>query len=1062
MTTRAYPLIRSKFRTPSRRKTLLRRQRLVDFVHGNIHHKVILVSAGAGYGKTSLLIDYAQDSDLPICWFSIDANDGQVLTFIEYLVASIRERFPQFGEQILDLLHGYAGAPEAVEPFVASFISEIETHIPEYFVIVLDDYHEVTDSEPVNAFLDGLLRYMPEHGHVVLASRGIPRRLTLTRLASRQEIVGMGVEQLQFTQGEITALLQGMGHTHLTPNQIAVLAERSQGWITGILLTAQAHWSVTTTSMLEISGATGGVFEYLAEEVLDRQPPEIRSFLLGSALLQQMSPPLCDALLGISTSAQILHDLAAQSLFTFPLDAEESWYQYHQLFREFLVAKLERDSAERHRDLCLMQAEVMVNRGQWPQAIRSYLSAAATIEAAKAIEIVIKDTFDAGNWELLKSWISALPASVLTDHPRLQFYLAKAYTEMGELHDASDLLTSAYETYRERSDSLGAARVLLQRGVILRYHGRYSEAILACREAILLLGEDDLLVASLAHRSIGICQNLLGQTLDGIAELREALRLAQRNTDDTNAAYIAHDLGVADLTRGQLITARTYFHQALLHWRRIGNPSTLSLTLQGLASVHQYLGQYAEAENRLQESLEKAQSAEDIRLQAYAWTNQGDLYRDTGRYGDALQSYQRGIEAASASKSSNLLIYLLNSMGLTYRFQGDQLRARQAITEALDQVSNRELVYERGLCHLSQGILALDDGDHAKARTHLEEARDLFATSEMKRDLARTYLYQSKLAYERQDSRGLGAMQEVTRLARELGTHQFIVGEGPSMLPLMQHAQKDGIAGLDYSRIKTDLGQLHDAAHGTDFPRPQCPAESLEFLSLDGGRVKRESQLVTSWESSSARTMAYLFVAHPQGLHRDRVIEGLWPDVSQAKGNSLFHSTMYRLRQALYKDFVVHQAGLYQVNPAISYRHDAAEFQRLVAMSRSDDLSAIAARQQAIDIYRSPFLEMCDLEWCDEMRQALEADLLDLLHLEGQHLLSAGSPQSAESCFLRILSIDPYDEGAHRGIMRCRAERNDRAGALRQFRECTRLLRDELLVEPSSGTLSLYENILSR
>lgn len=213
----AYPLIHTKIKTPRRRQNLLHRERLVDFLHDNIHNKLILIAAGAGYGKTSLLIDYAHDTDLPVCWYSLDANDAHPLTFLEYLVASIRSRFPNFGEPILQALREHTGPVEAVEPFVRLLIHEIEEQVQQYFVIILDDYHEVIENESVNALIDGLLRYLPEHCHIVLASRGIPRRLTLTRLAARQEVVGLGVEHLRFTPDEIQTLLGSLGRTDLPP-----------------------------------------------------------------------------------------------------------------------------------------------------------------------------------------------------------------------------------------------------------------------------------------------------------------------------------------------------------------------------------------------------------------------------------------------------------------------------------------------------------------------------------------------------------------------------------------------------------------------------------------------------------------------------------------------------------------------------------------------------------------------------------------------------------------------------------------------------------------------------
>ena len=347
-----YPLINRKVQIPDRSMTLLRRERLVSFMHSNINHKLIMVSAGAGYGKTSLLVDYAHDADLPVCWYSLDSADNQVSTFIQYLVASIRRRFPGFGQKVLSALADFSGPAEDIEPFVRLLLDEIQQSVDDYFVLILDDFHEVLESEPVNALVDGLLRYLPEHCHMIIASRAIPRRLTLTRLAAREEIVGLGVRQLKFTRDEISQVLALRGMTEMTDEQLDALALRSEGWITAILLAAQTRWTDTIRSILELSGTLDNVFGYLAREVLTAQPQHVQSFLLGSSVLQEMSPPLCDALLQIDDSAQILRSLSEQGLFTSEISNASGWYQYHQLFREFLVTKLERDDPSEYRRLC--------------------------------------------------------------------------------------------------------------------------------------------------------------------------------------------------------------------------------------------------------------------------------------------------------------------------------------------------------------------------------------------------------------------------------------------------------------------------------------------------------------------------------------------------------------------------------------------------------------------------------------------------------------------------------------------------------------------------------------
>ncbi|NLG49879.1 MAG: tetratricopeptide repeat protein [Chloroflexi bacterium] len=1055
----AYPLIHTKIKTPRRRQNLLHRERLVDFLHDNIHNKLILIAAGAGYGKTSLLIDYAHDTDLPVCWYSLDANDAHPLTFLEYLVASIRSRFPNFGEPILQALREHTGPVEAVEPFVRLLIHEIEEQVQQYFVIILDDYHEVIENESVNALIDGLLRYLPEHCHIVLASRGIPRRLTLTRLAARQEVVGLGVEHLRFTPDEIQTLLGSLGRTDLPPAQMQTLAERTEGWITGVLLAAQTNWPGASRDILQISGATGGVFDYMAEEILSRQSPEKQRFLLGSALFHEMSPQLCDALLKINNSAELLRELAQENLFTFPMDAEGVWYQYHQLFREFLVAKLQRDDFQQYRQLCVVQAGILADRGRQDKAIESYLAAGAFDQAANTLEIVAQDTFDTGQWDQLRRWIDALPDAERNRHPRLLLFRGKISTETGELDQATTLLESCHRAYMAQQDPIGAARALIQTAVVQRFRGRPTEAINACQKALQMAADQDALVATQAHHNIGICYVMLGQIPEGIEELITTLQLAEAHGDQINAAFTAHDLGTAEWWRGHLVTARQYYHQALMYWRKIGNSSALASTLAGLGVVHHQLGQYQEAESRLQEGLSKAENAADVRIQVHCWASQGDLFRDTGRYQEALDCYAKAFELAANAQLTQLMLYALNAAGDTHRLKGDLTQARQVLVEAMDQIHAQNLEYETGLNELALGVLAFQEGQRTEAQTRLTHARQLFIQNDAKRDLARTHLHLALIAQTDGDESAVREhLGTVAELAGELGSQQFLVGEGPMMEPLLRYAEQSGLNGLDYRRLRAELGHTASAA-----PAPAIRAVSapLQFLGLNGGQVLLDGQAVTEWETTSARIMAFLFASYPEGLPRERVIEMLWPEVSSAKGNSLFHSTMYRVRSALSKTVIIHDKGNYRLNPDYAYRFDVFEFQQFARLGQGNDEAAHLARVQAIDLYQTPFLEICENDWCIQLRSLLHNTMLNLLLAEARHLAQAGCQAQAEQIYQRALSFDSFDEHAHRGIMWCRASNSDRAGAIQQFLECKRILEDELQIPPSPETLALQKAIQS-
>ncbi len=188
----------TKILLPGKRINLLRRPRLINFLHEHIERKLLLISASAGYGKTSLLIDFARDTTLPVCWYSLDASDADPKTFLEYLLASLHRRFPDFGARTQNLLADPATLRD-VDVVIGTLVTEIYETIPGYFILILDDYHAVEESDAINHIVDTFLRLLPENAHLILSSRTLPSKLTLTRLTAQAEIAGLGVNDLRFT-----------------------------------------------------------------------------------------------------------------------------------------------------------------------------------------------------------------------------------------------------------------------------------------------------------------------------------------------------------------------------------------------------------------------------------------------------------------------------------------------------------------------------------------------------------------------------------------------------------------------------------------------------------------------------------------------------------------------------------------------------------------------------------------------------------------------------------------------------------------------------------------------
>jgi ATP/maltotriose-dependent transcriptional regulator MalT/DNA-binding SARP family transcriptional activator len=1040
------PIIDRKIRAPRLPRTLCRRKRLVDLIHRHIERKLILVSASAGYGKTTLLAEYCHDTNLPVCWYTVDPYDVKLSSFVSYLVAALRTQFPDFGAD-LDFQSRLAD----IEALGRLLLSEIE-RIDQYFVLVLDDYHEVSESVAINSLMDLLLSYLPENCHILLSSRGIPTRLTLSRLAARQESFGLTAQDLAFTREEMRLLLAQLGRVDISEEQLDNLAERSEGWVTGILLHTQVELSSSAQDILRLTGSGQAVFAYLASEVLQQQTPEVQSFLLGSSILDEMTPATCNALLDITNSAEILSMLTRQALFTFT-DGGGRSFVYHQLFHEFLRSELAKNP-ERFRYLGRQAGEIMAAEGDWATAVERYLQAEAYDPAASLLEMAAEQAFDEGYRAELVAWIDRLPDDLLARHPRLLFYRAKGYTESSDLDAAQATLEQVLAIGLKNDDAIISARALVQRAIIERLQLRFEAAISTCQLALELAPQEDTWSRLRALHNLGICR-LMQADEGGLDDLREALAIAHQDADDTNAAYIAHDLGNALVRIGRLQEAQVSFNDALLRWRKAGNPADVALTLQGLGVISHYLGDYAGAEARLSDSFHKAAESNDMRLQAYALANLVELYRDLGRYDQVLADGQQAAEVAAQVKAPDLIAFALVMQADAYRLMGDLPQARQFAQEAVDQATTHDLHYETALatCALGMSVLRQDAGRAVELVTQgLADLEQHGSPRDTARAHARLGLIYLHLGQRDQARLHFGHASE---LINQLGSAQVLVSEGREGLDLLEQAQANGLCDFDLSAIRA----VHQRTEDSPAVERDGPVPDISFLGLDGGLVLVRGEPAAHWESAVSREMAFLLATNPRGLRRDTIIEMLWPDSEPDKGNSLFHSTLYRVRRALGQDVVVRISGRYLLNPDLHIYSDAVLFEDLAKLALAPSGDATAARAQALAIYHEPYLASCELDWCYQVRERLRRLLIDLLSSEAHQAVGEGDYRRAEAAYQRLLDVDDLDEHAYRGIMWARGMRGEEAAATRVYMQCRKVLRRELGIDPEPTTKQLWEAI---
>ncbi len=1052
----------TKILLPGKRINLLRRPRLINFLHEHIERKLLLISASAGYGKTSLLIDFARDTTLPVCWYSLDASDADPKTFLEYLLASLHRRFPDFGARTQNLLADPATLRD-VDVVIGTLVTEIYETIPGYFILILDDYHAVEESDAINHIVDTFLRLLPENAHLILSSRTLPSKLTLTRLTAQAEIAGLGVNDLRFTAEEIRALVRQNYQVELAEQDAAQLAEHSEGWIAGILLTTHSLWQGLLQNLVRVQGAHSHVFNYLANEVLSQQTPELERFLLDSAILDQIDPATCNQLLGIDNAAEVLRVIEQKNLFIVRLEGD-AWYRYHHLFQEFLQSHLIESNVTRWLELNRRAAMLFEERAAWDQAIAHHLKAQAFDEAARVIERVAKETFDAGHWATLAKWIDALPTAMLDAHPDLLVYRGMILDEMGDRARAIEILSRAISLYDQHGDSIGMGRALIRQASCWRVQGRYQDAIQNCQRALNLITTNAKEEDADAHRILGISYGRLGDWQKCIDELESALRAYEALDDLSRIALLHHDLGDAYHTAGRP-DAQKHFQQALDYWRRAKNAPALANTLNSVSvGLHQQ-GHYAQAITTLEQSLIEARQCGQLRTEAFALASLGDIYRDTGEYVRAQQSYQTAYDIGKQINEGFIITYTLNALGETYRLGGDLQTAQRLIHQALEQAESHRSNYELGLTRTSLGILSYVQGDTAGAIENLDRAIELLDRGGAKRDSARAHLHLAQAAFLQHKYPQAAEHLKITAdLGKELGEVQFAVADRRSLLTLIRYAVSNKIGGGYYAQMLEKMDVLPVAPKdsrnieplGASAPRVEARAFGKAIVYVDGKPIT-----TTKWDSANAKELFFFLLANPQGLQKGEILNALWGNVPPAKANAIFHSTAYRMRRAVSTDCVVYDNGLYRINPELNLWYDVSAFDRLIdeAERALTQESRVQYWREAISLYQGDYFEDSYSDWSIPIRTNLLDKYISALTSLAAVFAQDGKPDEAILLYQKILAKDSYREEAYRSIIQLQIRSGDWGSALKTYQRCVQILENEVGVEPSSETLELYQQI---
>src|SRR5579863_8395758 len=626
-------LLETKFYVPRSRRDLVPRPRLAERLDRGSASKLMLVSAPAGFGKTTLLTEWlaagpAAPADQRLAaWLSLDRGDNDRASFWTYVIAALRTAAPAVGESALALLQ--APRPSPIETVLTALLNDLGG-IASDIVLVLDDYH-VIDAREVQDGMAFLLDHLPPGLHVVIASRSDPA-LPLARLRARGELAEIRAAELRFTPDEAAAYLNELMGLRLTARDVAALEGRTEGWIAALQLAALSMQGRDDVAGF-IAGFAGDdryVVDYLAEEVLQRQPDRVQAFLLQTSILGRLTGPLCDAVTGQGGGKAMMEALDRGNLFLVPLDDRRQWYRYHHLFADVLQARLLDERPGQVPDLHRRASAWYQQNGESPVAIGHALAARDFDLAADLIERAIPAMRITRQEATVRGWLELIPDEVIRVRPVLIVAVAWVLLSDGQFEGVDGRLRDA-ERWLDAAQGTGAGSPAAPAGMVVVNEEEYRR----------LPGTIETYRAALALAR--------GEPLGAVRHAQRALDLAPAEEHRLRASA-AGMMAIAFWGSGDLEGAYSAWAECVAGLRRAGHIADIFGCTIAMADIQLVQGRLGAAMRTYEQALQRAdeQSGPVLRGTADMYVGMSEVYRERDDLAAATRQLLRSQELGEA------------------------------------------------------------------------------------------------------------------------------------------------------------------------------------------------------------------------------------------------------------------------------------------------------------------------------------------------------------------------------------------------------------------------------
>lgn len=1052
----------SKLQRPQIKTKTLYRKRLIDLLSKNLGKKVILLCAGAGYGKTTLLSQFLSETKIPSVYYHLEDEDAEPVVFFSYLIAGIRRIKPEFGKKIENLRNFFNYPERYLEIIVGTFINEIMANIKKDLYIILEDYHLLEQSAQIDKILIYLLEHLPSCLHFIITSRTMPS-ISLSRFRARDEILELKNQHLRFTKDEIMHLFKEMYSISLKETELKWIEEHSEGWPTSLRLMIQ---SSDYLEGIKSSGyvrrvlnsyyqSQSNLFNYFAQEIYNQESKEIRRFLVDCSVLEWLTPGLCDAVTRRKNSANVLSNLTTRNAFLVRIPGQD--YRFHNLFRNFLHSKL--TDVEREKRICRRAGDFYSRGDRLEEALKFYLKAGEFKRAASIIEKIGFYLIGPGRSGVLSYYIEQIPSPIRNQFPGLLMNYAQSLIHIGRSDEAKNNYLKAAKIFKQRKRCrIKYAAALYELGGLSLNQSKFLVAKKWFRSALSVCPKGSSLTRAAILNSLGFVYTQIGGRNLGKATkyFGKALQIAQKNRYKKLEASIFNNWAMNEWKAGNLNQAYLRLSKIVKLLKKHFSPHCGSGFFNA-SRLSALMGNKKEARSILNAGIKTCGAYNDLWSMGTLWKGYSILYQELGDLQKAKQFIAKSLEIYEKLGIVRLMITALNELSRINILAGDLSEAEKNLSAIWWFKKNRNDPESIPIL-LTEARLKIAQERFDKAKSILTQAlkltqrfKQIFNSFLINIEMSKVYYSQGKV------EKALHALEKAIMISRSKGYDYLLLQELQKEKWMLQAIKRENIEKRYVMSIikksKLDIHWIDAFLFGV----PKVFIDDCEITD-------------DAWKTIKAKKFFFYLLLHKnEKISFDSIIAAVWPNVSYKSGRYSFRKARQHIRQAFksnvegFGDLIVSSKDLYQISTQVSVRLDTDEFQNLVMQSKglkNEDEKLKSYLQRTLSIYKKGFAVGWYDNWVEDVRHYYQGLYEDCLATLADFYLRKNKLKDAINSYKKLLLLNFYNEDYHRKLMLSYAKLGRYKEIKQNFEKLKEVLRKELRSEPQQKTINLYKSLI--